>query len=60
MRGAGKGGRGERGAGYVGTELVPPREAGGWYRTIDRWESAADYERFRQAWRGEYAALDKA
>ena len=41
---------------YIGTELVAPREAGGWYRTIDRWESAAAYERFRQTWDAEYVA----
>ena len=45
---------------YIGTELVAPREAGGWYRTIDRWESAAAYERFRQTWDAEYVALDRA
>lgn len=49
-----------RGAGYLGTELIPPREAGGWYRTIDRWESAAAYEGFRRAWGAAYAALDRA
>lgn len=46
-------------SGYIGTELIPPRETGGWYRTIDRWESAADYERFRKAWSVEYEALDE-
>jgi hypothetical protein len=48
-----------RGPGYLGTELVPPRDSGGWYRTIDRWESAAAYERCRQTWGSEYNALDR-
>jgi heme-degrading monooxygenase HmoA len=48
----------QRDPGYLGTELIPPREADGWYRTIDRWESAAAYERFRQRWGTEYTALD--
>lgn len=49
-----------RAPGYLGTELIRPRESGGWYRTIDRWESEAAYERFRQTWRSEYDALDYA
>jgi quinol monooxygenase YgiN len=46
--------------GYLGTELIPPRERDGWYRTIDRWESAAAYERFRKTCASEYNALDRA
>jgi heme-degrading monooxygenase HmoA len=49
-----------RDPGYLGTELIAPRESGGWYRTIDRWESAAAYERFRQTWDSAYTALDQA
>jgi hypothetical protein len=49
-----------RDPGYLGSELIPPREPGGWYRTIDRWESVAAYERFREAWGAEYATLDQA
>jgi heme-degrading monooxygenase HmoA len=49
-----------RDPGFLGTELIAPREAGSWYRTIDRWESADAYERFRQAWGSEYEALDRA
>lgn len=49
-----------RDPGYVGTALIPPRETGGWYRTIDRWESAAAYDRFRKTCGSEYAALDHA
>ena len=53
-------GRFRRGPGYLGTELIAAREPGGWYRTVDRWESAAAYQRFRATWHAEYAALDKA
>jgi heme-degrading monooxygenase HmoA len=49
-----------RDPGFLGTDLVAPREPGGWYRTIDRWESAAAYERFKQMWDAEYVALDLA
>lgn len=47
-----------RGAGYVGTELIRPAGAGGWYRTIDEWESEDDYEAFLEAFAEEYEALD--
>jgi hypothetical protein len=49
-----------RDPGYLGTDLIPPRESGGLYRTIDRWESAAAYEMFRRRWGSEYSALDQA
>jgi hypothetical protein len=49
-----------RDPGYLGTELIPPREPGGWYRTYDRWESAAAFERFQETWGSEYKALDHA
>jgi heme-degrading monooxygenase HmoA len=49
-----------RDPGFLGTELVKPRERGGWYRTIDRWESAQAYARFMQTWHAEYSALDEA
>ncbi len=49
-----------RDPGFLGTQLVAPREPGGWYRTIDRWESTAAYERFRKTWDAEYVALDRA
>jgi hypothetical protein len=48
------------GSGYLGSELIPPREPGSWYRTIDRWESREAYEAFRRAFRSEYDALDSA
>jgi heme-degrading monooxygenase HmoA len=49
-----------RGAGYLGTELIRPATAGGWYRSVDRWESAADYAAFVEAFAAEYEALDAA
>ena len=49
-----------RDTGFLGTELIRPREPGGWYRTIDRWESPAAFERFRQHWASDYEALDRA
>ena len=49
-----------RAQGYLGTELSPPEAPGGWYRTVDMWESEEAYEAFRQAFSAEYAALDAA
>lgn len=49
-----------RDPGFLGTELIRPREPGGWYQTIDRWDSRASYERFRHQWASEYEALDQA
>ncbi len=42
--------------GYCGTELL--RQAEGRYATIDRWESAAHFEDFRQRFAEDYARLD--
>ena len=49
-----------RGAGFVGTELIRPSSPGGWYRTIDEWESEDDYEAFLEGFAEEYEALDAA
>jgi heme-degrading monooxygenase HmoA len=49
-----------RDAGFLGTELVRPRQPGEWYRTIDRWDSRTSYQRFRERWAAEYEALDRA
>ncbi|HEX5005036.1 MAG TPA: antibiotic biosynthesis monooxygenase [Gemmatimonadales bacterium] len=49
-----------RGEGYLGTELVVPTDSDGWYRTTDRWTSAAAYAAFRSAFAKEYQALDAA
>src|SRR5256885_945902 len=45
-------------AGYLGTSLYRAVEPGGWWMTIDRWSSAADFETFGQAHGDEYRALD--
>jgi len=42
--------------GYRGTELL--REGDGRYATIDRWNSAADLERFKQRFAEDYERLD--
>ena len=44
--------------GYLGTALYRPGEPGGWWMTVDRWDSAADFETFGQAHAEEYRALD--
>lgn len=44
--------------GYVGTELHRPLESGGWWLSIDRWGSLADFEAFQRQFGEEYRALD--
>ena len=44
--------------GYRGTTLLRPFESGGWWLTIDRWDSAADFEAVRCGLGEEYRALD--
>lgn len=46
------------GEGYLGTELIDL--GGGDYITLDRWETPAHYERFRDRHAQEYAALDES
>jgi heme-degrading monooxygenase HmoA len=48
-----------RAGGYLGTELYRPGEPGGWWLTIDRWNSAADFEAFSDAYGDEYRTLDR-
>ena len=45
--------------GYLGTELHRPDQTGGWWLTIDRWNSAADFERFQDDFDEEYRKLDR-
>lgn len=45
-----------RAHGYRGTELL--REGDGRYATIDRWDSAADFERFKRHFAEDYERLD--
>ena len=44
--------------GYLGTTLHRPGEPGGWWLTIDRWNSAADFDTFTAAYGDDYRALD--
>jgi heme-degrading monooxygenase HmoA len=44
----------QRGAGYVGTELLRDVEVRGRYLVVDRWESAEAYNAFVDAHREEY------
>ncbi len=46
-----------QGEGYLGTELIDL--GGGEFVTLDRWESAEAYERFRAQHAEEYATLDE-
>ena len=45
--------------GYRGTRLLAPSETGGWWLTIDEWDSASDFEAFGQTHGEEYRALDE-
>jgi heme-degrading monooxygenase HmoA len=47
-----------RARGYRGTRLLKPVEPGGWWLTIDRWDSAGDFEAFGRDLGDEYRALD--
>lgn len=44
--------------GYRGTALMKPAEPGGWWLTLDRWETAADFEAFQRDLGDDYRALD--
>ena len=44
--------------GYLGTTLYRPDEPGGWWLTIDRWNSASDFNAFGRANGEEYRRLD--
>jgi hypothetical protein len=47
-----------RGHGYLGTELFALSGKPGWFRTVDRWTSEADYRAFRRKHAVEYAEID--
>jgi heme-degrading monooxygenase HmoA len=49
----------ERAKGYRGTLLLRPCEAGGWWLTIDRWETQAAFEAFRDEFGIQYRGLDE-
>ena len=44
--------------GFVGTALLGPAEPGGWWLTLDRWQSRADFEAFQRDFGDEYHLLD--
>ena len=44
--------------GFQGTTLLEPAEAGGWWLTVDRWESAANFESFTEVFGEQYRTLD--
>jgi heme-degrading monooxygenase HmoA len=44
--------------GYCGTTLLRPAEPGGWWLTIDRWNSLAEFNAFGGDFGDEYRALD--
>jgi heme-degrading monooxygenase HmoA len=48
----------KRGRGYRGSTLLAPVEQGGWWLTIDRWDSAGDFDAFVDAFGEDYRALD--
>jgi hypothetical protein len=48
----------QRARGFESTELRLESDRAGHYLTIDRWNTRADYQRFQDAFRTEYEALD--
>lgn len=47
-----------QGKGYRGTSLLRPCEPGGWWMTIDRWDSLGAFESFRRDHGEQYRMLD--
>ena len=47
-----------KGAGYLGTELVRDASDRTRYLTLDRWETLADYKRFRKEFAEDYDKID--
>ena len=47
-----------RAPGFGGTSLLRPAEPGGWWLTIDRWDSSASFDAFNEVFGDEYRALD--
>ena len=48
-----------RAPGYLGNELAAAPADADWYRTVDRWVSAAAYQRFLEQYPAEYDELDR-
>lgn len=49
----------EQAAGYRGTILLRPEDSGGWWLTIDRWESEEHFEAFQRDFGVQYRGLDE-
>ena len=49
----------EQAPGYRGTELLRPVEAGGWWLTIDRWDTVAHFDAFQNDFGVQYRGLDE-
>jgi len=48
-----------RASGFLGTELVRSLEEPSDYLTLDRWDTATDFEAFKVQWAADYHALDE-
>ncbi|HWC75409.1 MAG TPA: antibiotic biosynthesis monooxygenase [Gemmatimonadales bacterium] len=48
----------QRSPGFAGTELRHETDHASHYLTIDRWRTREDYDRFKDAFRSEYDALE--
>ncbi len=48
----------KRAPGFRGTSLLKPVQPGGWWLTLDRWDSIGDFEAFGHDFGDEYRALD--
>jgi quinol monooxygenase YgiN len=46
--------------GYQGTKLLGPAEQGGWWLTIDAWDSEEAFDAFQRDYGEQYRALDAA
>ena len=47
-----------RARGFEGIALLKPADPGGWWLTIDRWASRADFDAFQQSLGDDYRTLD--
>lgn len=49
----------EQAKGYRGTALLRPCETGGWWLTLDRWETETDFQAFQDNFGVQYRGLDE-
>jgi heme-degrading monooxygenase HmoA len=47
-----------RSTGFLSTSLLRSTETGGWWLTMDRWTTEADFDAFQRDFGEEYRALD--